>query len=98
MPESFDEVAVAIRPAVARPSDGRNWGSRRNRRRRPGDAGRRQTSFLESRPVCPRCGSDFRLGHVAAAVMPGQAAIAQSVEHIIRNDGVVGSIPIRGTS
>jgi hypothetical protein len=26
-----------------------------------------------------------------------RAAVAQLVEHIIRNDGVVGSIPIRGT-
>jgi hypothetical protein len=26
------------------------------------------------------------------------AALAQSVEHIIRNDGVVGSNPISGTS
>jgi hypothetical protein len=29
---------------------------------------------------------------------PSNAALAQSVEHIIRNDGVVGSNPISGTS
>jgi hypothetical protein len=40
--------------------------------------------------------SAFR--HAAAAVMPGQAAIAQSVEHIIRNDGVGGSNPSCGTN
>ena len=30
--------------------------------------------------------------------IPARAGVAQLVEHVIRNDGVVGSIPISGTS
>ncbi len=42
--------------------------------------------------------ADKILVHVAHPVLKiNEAAVAQLVEHVIRNDGVVGSNPISGT-
>ena len=38
------------------------------------------------------------LRYIAVFAVRGLAAVAQLVEHVIRNDGVVGSIPISGTN
>lgn len=54
-------------------------------------------------PLQIRLASDRELGYQASTFRhtpraTWNAAVAQLVEHVIRNDGVVGSSPISGTS
>src|SRR3954454_24080803 len=65
-----------------------------------GPAGAREAHF-EARSTLPiRAMTDIRsarIGTCIARVPVGFAAIAQLVEHVIRNDGVGGSTPSCGT-
>ncbi len=69
-------------------------------RQKPAPGRRAPPGVLDFRP---RSAPFARAGRLARAPAPSLecapgAGVAQLVEHVIRNDGVVGSIPISGTT
>ena len=66
-----------------------------------GPAGAREAHFAPRLSLPIRAMPDIRSARIGAGIArapAGFAAIAQSVEHVIRNDGVGGSNPSCGTS
>ena len=66
------------------------------------DARRRPTDRPNGQPSRKAGGRSRRIAGLSSQAHTGKrppvAALAQSVEHIIRNDGVTGSSPVSGTS
>ena len=77
---------------MERPRQALNW------RHRGRDAVEFAASWaLNSRPFRPIKARCFGRGDAPGMETVAQAAIAQLVEHVIRNDGVTGSSPVCGT-